>query len=75
MRLLKLVSWTQSQAVLQRYHGVRAHHLQVMTESVRLHCQLLMLDKNKPPLHHRLINAEELTQLTIPFDDHFVSEQ
>lgn len=52
-----------------------AHPLQVMTESVRLCCQLLMLDKNKPPLHQRLINAEELTQLTTAFDDRCVSEQ
>lgn len=65
----------ESQAVLQRCHGVLAHPLQVMTESVRLRCQLLMLDKNKPPLHQRLINAEELTQLTTAFDDRCVSEQ
>lgn len=45
-----------------------AHHLQVMTESVHLHCQLLMLDNNKPLLHHRPTNAEELRQLTMAFD-------
>lgn len=45
-----------------------AHHLQVMTESVHLHCQLLMLDNNEPLLHHRHVNTEELRQLKIAFD-------